>query len=101
MTAGASGAGDANVVRRRVLYSGRVQGVGFRARSMHAAQRFAVTGWVRNRMDGDVELIVEGPAREVDAFLTEVAHRMASFIEKAETSDEQPSGGLTGFSIKD
>jgi acylphosphatase len=100
MTAGAPG-GDGIIVRRRVVYSGRVQGVGFRARTIHAARRFDVAGWVRNRIDGDVELIAEGSPNQIDAFLGEVALRMAANIEKIETHDEAPVGDLQGFSVKD
>jgi acylphosphatase len=92
---------DDPVVRRRVVYSGRVQGVGFRARTMHAARRFAVTGWVRNRIDGDVELVVEGAREQIDAFLGEVSLRMASNIEKVVMHEELPTGALQGFSVKD
>jgi acylphosphatase len=92
---------DGQVERRRVVYSGRVQGVGFRARTMHAARRFAVAGWVRNRIDGDVELVVEGAKEQIDAFLGEVALRMASNIERVEMHQEQPTGELQGFSVKE
>ena len=47
-------------VRRRVLFSGRVQGVGFRYTTEAVASRFQVTGWVRNVRDGRVELVAEG-----------------------------------------
>ena len=89
------------LARRRVVYSGRVQRVGFRTRTMHAARRFSVAGWVRNRIDGNVELVVEGPPREIEPFLSEVALRMAANIEKTEVFEEQPSGDLQGFSIKE
>jgi acylphosphatase len=91
----------AEIIRRRAVYSGRVQGVGFRARAVHAARRFRVGGWVRNRIDGAVELIAEGPAADVEAFLGEVALRMAANIEKVDIREEQPAGGLEGFSVKD
>ena len=96
----AAAEGD-GLVRRRVVFSGRVQGVGFRARTVHAARRFAVAGWVRNRIDGDVEVIAEGPKADVDGFVGEVGLRMAANIEKAETYDEEPRGDLQGFSVKD
>lgn len=96
-----SGGADAGVIRRRVVYEGRVQGVGFRARAAHAARRFNVAGWVRNRIDGAVELVVEGAAVEVDAFLGEVGLRMAANIERVESHAEQPLGDLQGFSVKE
>ncbi|MBL8829940.1 MAG: acylphosphatase, partial [Planctomycetaceae bacterium] len=49
-----------SAIRRRVLFHGRVQGVGFRVTTRSIAQRFAVTGWVRNLPDGSVELLAEG-----------------------------------------
>ena len=96
-----SGSDAVGAIRRRVVYVGRVQGVGFRARAVHAARRFTVAGWVRNRIDGAVELVVEGADVEVDAFLGEVGLRMAANIEKTESYAEQPLGDLQGFSVKD
>ncbi|WP_214757529.1 acylphosphatase [Exiguobacterium sp. s123] len=55
-------------VAKRLIVSGRVQGVGFRYFSQVTAQRFGIKGWVRNLSDGTVELHVEGTANEVDAF---------------------------------
>lgn len=46
---------------------GRVQGVGFRMYMERKARQFNVTGWVRNRRDGSVEAIVQGPPEAVDA----------------------------------
>ena len=54
--------------RVQVLYSGRVQGVGFRYTTKNVAMGFEVTGVVRNLPDGRVELIAEGEKRELDAF---------------------------------
>lgn len=55
-------------VAKRLIVSGRVQGVGFRYFSQETAQRFGIKGWVRNLSDGTVELHVEGTSNEVDAF---------------------------------
>jgi acylphosphatase len=44
----------------QVRVSGRVQGVAFRWEAQHAAQKFGVTGWVRNEPDGSVVAHVEG-----------------------------------------
>jgi acylphosphatase len=56
----------------RVVVSGRVQGVGFRWHVREAARRAGVTGWVRNRPDGTVEVQVAGVAHAVDAVLEAV-----------------------------
>jgi len=52
-----------------VVFAGRVQGVGFRFTVCHIAERFPVTGAVRNLMDGDVEVVAEGTEQPLVAFL--------------------------------
>lgn len=48
---------------------GRVQGVGFRYACMREAQRFGLSGWVKNTPEGDVEVWAEGPEEKLDAML--------------------------------
>lgn len=52
---------------RHLAITGRVQGVGYRNYLQHKARQFGVTGWVRNRLDGSVEAVVQGPSEAVDA----------------------------------
>ena len=49
---------------------GRVQGVGYRAWCEKEARKLSLTGWVRNRSDGSVEVFAKGPHDSVDVFLT-------------------------------
>ena len=51
--------------RAHALISGRVQGVCFRMETQRAAEGFGVTGWVRNKRDGTVEAVAEGPKDDV------------------------------------
>lgn len=55
--------------RVQVVITGRVQGVGFRASCQRQAIGLGLTGWVRNRWDGTVEALFEGPEAAVDAML--------------------------------
>ncbi len=56
----------------QVLFSGRVQGVGFRYTAYRMAGSFNVTGFVRNLMGGDVEVLAEGTEQELVDFLGEI-----------------------------
>lgn len=55
------------MITRRLEISGHVQGVGFRYAMQHEASRRGVSGWVRNRRDGSVEALVQGPLDAVEA----------------------------------
>ena len=57
-------------VRAHAIIKGIVQGVFFRLETQRTAQRHSVTGWVRNKSDGSVEAVFEGPRDQVEAVLT-------------------------------
>jgi acylphosphatase len=86
-------------VCKRVIYSGRVQGVGFRYTAQSVARGFAVTGFVRNLATGDVEVVAEGAAGDVEAFLAALSSRMAGNIEHQVVEDDTPTG-LQAFIIR-
>ena len=88
------------MVRYRVLISGQVQGVNFRAACLRMAQQRGVTGWVRNLSDGRVEAVFEGPAEEVDHLLdwSRRGPRLAVVADVA-VQAEQPQG-LDAFLIR-
>jgi acylphosphatase len=88
-------------VRRRILFSGRVQGVGFRATCQSLARGFDIAGFVRNLPEGRVELVAEGEGSEIDAFLTTIQREMPRYIANMTTNPE-PLGdeSLIGFSIR-
>jgi len=53
-----------------IRISGRVQGVGFRAWACRKATDLSLSGWVRNRSNGSVELMAEGSDSDIDFFLS-------------------------------
>lgn len=77
-----------------VNYSGHVQGVGFRYTVLRLAQRCEVAGYVKNRGDGQVELVVEGDTEQVERLLEAVRDRMADYIEDERIERGQATGAF-------
>lgn len=86
--------------RVRVLYTGNVQGVGFRWRVVDSAHPLAVTGLVRNLPDGRVELVAEGDRAEVDQLLAAVRARMKGLIEDEEAAWSAATGEFREFAAR-
>jgi len=60
-------ASDENMIETRVVrVHGRVQGIGYREACVRRAREMNVTGWVRNRMDGSVEVLLQGTPKQLD-----------------------------------
>jgi acylphosphatase len=76
-----------------------VQGVGFRYTAASVAREFAVTGWVRNRSDGRVELTVEGKAPELERFLARLSDEMSGYIAGVDRNWQIATGGWQEFGI--
>ena len=88
-------------VARRLLISGRVQGVGFRWFTRDAAAREGVTGWVRNLPDGRVEAYVEGDAEAVDRMERSLRQGPpAARVSDVAVVPDLPGGGYHDFSIR-
>ena len=87
-------------VRRTVYYAGRVQGVGFRFTAVRAARGLDVTGYVRNLSDGRVELVVEGPAEQVQMLLDRIEREMAGYIRETHVSEGPATGEFGSFDIR-
>ena len=61
------------MLAKKVIFEGRVQGVGFRYTVKDLSRGFEVCGWVKNLQDGGVELQVMGESDEVESFIKEIA----------------------------
>ena len=86
--------------RLRSLYSGRVQGVGFRYTVKTAASGFEVTGTIRNLRDGRVELTAEGLRDELEAFQQAIRDSgLGSLITHEEVFWSEPTNEFRGFAI--
>lgn len=86
--------------RRRIEFSGRVQGVGFRATARDAASGHAVTGWVRNEHAGTVMMEVQGEAPSIDMYLADLRGRLRRLIAYEDTAIIPADPQERGFEIR-
>ena len=86
--------------RVRAIVSGRVQGVSYRASTVDEARRLGVVGWVKNRVDGCVELEAEGTDENVAALLDWCKDGPpAARVDRVATEELAPSGADKAFSV--
>lgn len=83
----------------RLVISGRVQGVGFRYYFERTAQQHGVTGWVRNRRDGDVEALIQG-ADDAVAAVIEWARRGPRNADVTHVAVSVADGRYDAFEIR-
>jgi acylphosphatase len=87
-------------VRRRVVVSGRVQGVWFRESCRQEAEARGVAGWVRNRPDGKVEAVFEGEPDAVEALVGWCSiGPIRARVVRVEVLEELPLGD-SGFAVR-
>ena len=66
------------VVRKHIIFSGWVPGVGFRYRARHAAEAYGATGWVRNEYAGTVSMEIQGTESQIDRVIEAI--EQGSFV---------------------
>ncbi|MBE7520218.1 MAG: acylphosphatase [Thermoflexaceae bacterium] len=89
------------VERRRIIVSGRVQGVGFRWFVRDVADELGLAGWVRNLPDGrTVEVLAEGPAAQLERLMEAVRRGPpGSYVAGCTETADPGSEPLSGFEI--
>jgi acylphosphatase len=86
--------------RIHLVARGRVQGVYFRASAQREARQLGLTGWVKNRNDGSVEIVVEGEEDQVKDFLAWAqAGPSTARVDKLETKWRSYTGEFADFRI--
>jgi acylphosphatase len=89
-----------NPERCEVSFSGNVQGVGFRFRTVEVASSYKITGYVMNCTDGRVRLVVEGPRSTVSALIQSVRNALGSYITNCAMTWTPATGEFQDFSIR-
>ena len=86
--------------RFRVIISGRVQGVCFRANTQRQALSLGLSGWVKNRPDGRVETVFEGADDRVEEMLSWCrTGDPPARVDRVDCTEENADGSLTDFKI--
>lgn len=91
---------DQTQIQAHVVISGYVQGVGFRWNTRHKAQELGLTGWVKNRWDGQVEAVFEGPEPAVREAVAWCRHgdRPAK-VDHVEVTYKDATGEFKNFKV--
>jgi len=82
-----------------VLFSGRVQGVGFRYTSHRIARGLGLQGYVRNLTDGSVEMFVQGPQADLDRCLDEIRDSFGEYIREVTVAELPFDPRYSDFSV--
>ena len=92
---------EQEIVRLHAHIEGRVQGVGFRYFTQQKATRLGLTGWVRNRWNGTVEAVAEGPHETVEQLL-QALHRgpRPGTTRNVKSNWLEATGEFSGFQIR-
>ena len=87
-------------IRVRLIVEGRVQGVWFRDSTRTQANKLGLNGWVKNRSDGRVEVLAEGPEAEVEQ-LIQWCHEGPSYarVDRVDEAREAWQGEFDRFDI--
>ncbi|KGP72325.1 acylphosphatase [Pontibacillus yanchengensis] len=85
-----------------LLVKGRVQGVGFRFSAQQKAKEFNITGWVRNRNDGSVEIEAEGQDEDMTSFIEAIKQGPSPYAKITDVDIDEASTleGYKAFDIK-
>ncbi|MDO9546832.1 MAG: acylphosphatase [Pelolinea sp.] len=86
--------------RLQIIVEGRVQGIGFRYFIYELGLFFKLTGWVKNKINGNVEILAEGPRDSLEALLGEAKKgpRMAQIVNVI-VEWRKPNNDLPPFTI--
>ena len=84
------------VTAKRIRVHGRVQGVFYRGWTVERARALGLSGWVRNRRDGTVEILASGPGEAVDALIEQCRQgpsvAVVTEIEVEDVAEPMPEG---------
>jgi acylphosphatase len=72
---------------KHIIFTGQVQGVGFRFTAFNIANRHRLTGFVRNLPDGTVEMLAQGPAETINDCIQDIKERLSGYIRETKIKE--------------
>ena len=89
------------MIQYEITVTGRVQGVGFRYFALHRAQELGITGWVKNTVDGNVEVIAQGDEPTLKTYVDYLRlGPTLSRVDKITTYKSEVTTVFDNFSVK-
>ena len=86
-------------IAKQIIYSGRVQGVGFRFTCQRIALRYDLAGYVKNLPNGSVELLIQGHPEDVTDCLKDIADSFGRYIRDKNITNLPPNPAYIEFNI--
>ncbi len=87
------------IVAKHIVFSGSVQGVGFRFTALNTANSYHLTGYVRNLPRGDVEMLIQGEGETIDSCVRDIEASFAGYVRQTEVETATPDPKLKDFKI--
>jgi len=84
---------------KHIIFTGRVQGVGFRFTAHRLAAQHQLTGWVRNLPDGAVEMFAQGPEHDIDACIADIQQSFSGYVTQTNIQQTAPNPRFSNFRI--
>jgi len=87
------------MVAKQIIFVGHVQGVGFRFTAHRMAGRHQLTGFVRNLRDGNVEMVAQGSAGDIEDCIRDIKESFPGYVREVIINDIPPDAKHTDFKI--
>jgi acylphosphatase len=86
-------------IAKQIIFSGQVQGVGFRFTAFNMANRHQLTGFVRNLPDGTVEMLIQGSSQAIDDCIRDIKEYFSGYIRETKIKEIPSNSQYKDFEI--
>ena len=87
------------MIAKHIIFTGHVQGVGFRFTAHRMATNHQLVGFVRNLPDGSVEIVAQGAAQDIDDCIADINESFTGYVREVVVNDIPPDPRHTSFKI--